>query len=65
MNIRVNGEKKDVQSTTIMDLFQELAVNPRGIGVHVNGVFVHWTKYPTWQIQNQDEIELVRFIAGG
>lgn len=65
MNIRVNDETKDVQSTTITELFQELDVNPRGIGVHVNGVFVHWTKYKTWQIQDQDEIELVRFIAGG
>ena len=40
MNITINGDKKDIQSGTITELFQELAVNPRGIGVHVNGVFV-------------------------
>ena len=65
MNIRINGEIKDVKSSTIMELFQELAVNPRGIGVHVNGIFIHCSKYKTWQIQEQDEIEMVRFIAGG
>ena len=65
MNITVNGDKKDVQSLNITELFQELNLNPHGIGVHVNSVFMHWSKYKTWQIQEHDEIEMVRFIASG
>ena len=65
MNVKVNGEDKNIKSTTIEGLFQELGVNPLGMLVHVNGTFVHWTKYDSFQIHEHDDIGIIRVIAGG
>jgi len=65
MHIKVNGENKDITSTTIADLFQELEINLRGMVVHVNGTLVHWTKYDSFQIHDHDDIGIIRFTGGG
>ena len=65
MHINVNGEDKDITSTTVADLFQELEINPRGMLVHINGILVHWTKYDSFQIHDYDDIGIIRVVAGG
>jgi thiamine biosynthesis protein ThiS len=65
MHIKVNGEDKDIERTTIAGIFQELEINPRGMLVHANGTVVHWTKYDSFQIHENDRVEIIRFIGGG
>lgn len=65
MNIKVNGEVKDINSTTIAGLFKELDIQPLGMVVHVNAAIVHWTKYDAFQIEENADIEIIRVIAGG
>ena len=65
MTIKVNGENKNITSTTIADLLQKLKINPRGMLVHVNGILVHWTKYDSFQIHDHDDIGIIRVVGGG
>ncbi len=65
MHIQVNGESKEITSTTITELLQELEINPRGMVVHVNGTFVHWTNYDSFQIRENDDIGIIRVVGGG
>ena len=65
MTITLNGKEVEVSSTTITELFQELDIPRRGRVVHVNGSFVHWTKYDGFQLHKHDYIAIIRGIAGG
>lgn len=65
MNVKVNGEDRDIKSTTITGLFQELEINSLGMLVHVNGILVHWTKYDSFQLHDHDDIGIIRVVAGG
>ncbi len=65
MTITLNGKEAEVNSATIAELFQELDIPRRGRVVHVNGIFVHWTKYDEFQLNEHDYVAIIRGIAGG
>jgi len=65
MTIEINGEAKDVTSRTVADLFVDLAIDPTGRAVTINGTSVKWTEWPHARIAPGDRIEIVRLIAGG
>ena len=65
MTIKVNGENKNIISTTLANLLQELEIDPRGMVVHANGTLVHWTKYDAFQIHDHDDIGIIRVVGGG
>lgn len=65
MTIKVNGENKNIISSTIAELFKELNIKPLGMAVHVNGTLVHWTKHDSFQIHDNDDIGIIRVIGGG
>ncbi len=65
MTITLNGENKEVNSATIAELFQELDIPRRGRVVHVNGKLIHWTKYEAFQLNERDDVGVIRGIAGG
>ena len=65
--IRINGEKRSLSVATVDDLLRAEAIDPaaRFVAVAVNGVVIprgHWNRH---QVQDGDDIEIVRPAPGG
>lgn len=68
MEIKLNGENKRLEaSQTIAMLVQEITGSPeqRGVAVARNGSVVPRTEWPRSNIEDGDEIEIVRAVQGG
>jgi thiamine biosynthesis protein ThiS len=65
VNIRLNGEPRDVHGGTIADLLAELDIDPRRVAVERNLVIVKREQYVDTPIADGDEIEIVNFVGGG
>jgi sulfur carrier protein len=66
-HIRVNGEKKSLDVATVDDLLRAEAVDPaaRFVAVAVNGVVIPRGDWNRHQVQEGDDIEIVRPAPGG
>ena len=68
MNIKVNGESKEVKSSTSLLVFLESLQLPtleRGVAVCVNGEVVRRSDWPEVAINPGDELEIVQATQGG
>lgn len=65
--IRINGEKKTLAVTTVDDLLRAEAVDPaaRFVAVAVNGVVIPRGDWDRHQVQDGDDVEIVRPAPGG
>jgi sulfur carrier protein len=66
-HIRINGEKKSLDVTTVDDLLRAEAVDPaaRFVAVAVNGVVIPRGTWDRHRVQEGDDIEIVRPAPGG
>jgi sulfur carrier protein len=65
MRITLNGEARDVRSTTLGDLIEELGLDPRKVAVERNLTIVPRSQHPATPMAEGDRIELVQFVGGG
>ena len=66
MNITVNGETKDIQEgTTIQILLEQLGLNPKTIVVQRNQDIIERADYNTAHLNHGDTLDLVQFVGGG
>lgn len=67
LTIRVNGEQKSLHSDTIEALLAEMAIDPgaRGLAVAVNGAVAPRAAWSTTRLRRDDEVEIVKPLAGG
>ena len=66
MKIKVNGIEKNFNTQlTIIELIDFYKLEYKAIVVERNGEIVRRDDYKTTKIQNNDVIELVRFVGGG
>ena len=65
MRVQVNGEPREVAAVTILDLVQELALDPRKVAVERNLEIVPRSLHATTVLAEGDRIELVVFVGGG
>ncbi len=65
MKLRVNGIDMDVNATTIIELLNELNINPSRVIVEVNLEIVKRDKYEEYKLKEGDCIEIVNFVGGG
>jgi sulfur carrier protein len=65
MRIEVNGEGRETAATTILDLVQELSLNPRKVAVERNLEIVPRSLHGDTALAEGDKIELVQFVGGG
>ena len=66
MKLKVNGEHFETSSArTVMDLLEELKIEPERVAVEVNLTIVKKADYATFGLQTGDAVEIVNFIGGG
>ncbi|TCT20024.1 sulfur carrier protein [Melghiribacillus thermohalophilus] len=67
MKLMINGQEKSVPHhlQTILDLLQELNLDPGFIIVEKNGEILDKNTFTSTPVQNGDRLELVKFVGGG
>ncbi len=66
MVVMVNGTPKEVaQELSIADLIRTLDLPTDGIAVALNGTVVLRKEHTNTTIRENDEIEIIRAVAGG
>ncbi|MDB5421176.1 MAG: thiamine biosynthesis protein ThiS [Brevundimonas sp.] len=65
MRVQVNGDAREVAAGTILELVQELALDPRKVAVERNLEIVPRSLHATTALAEGDRIELVVFVGGG
>jgi sulfur carrier protein len=65
MNITLNGQTKEISAANVQDLVAELKLDNIALVAEHNGVILRkedWTKIP---LQENDQLELIKFCGGG
>ena len=65
MRIQVNGDQREVYATTVTELVEELALDPRKVAVERNLEIVPRSLHAVTALSEGDRIELVQFVGGG
>ena len=65
VNIRLNGEQKDVETATVADLVQSLDLPAAALLVEHNGLALRRDEWPLRTLNPGDRIEFIRIVAGG
>ena len=65
LRVQVNGDPREVAAGTILELVQELDLDPRKVAVERNLEIVPRSLHATTALADGDRIELVVFVGGG
>jgi len=66
MDIVVNGARQETPvGATLLDLLQNLRLDPGTVVVERNGQVVERATYATQVLAEADRLEIVRFVGGG
>ncbi|MBI3731512.1 MAG: sulfur carrier protein ThiS [Burkholderiales bacterium] len=65
MEIQLNGEKRQLASTLLMDLIAELNLSQQAIAVAVNRQIIPKSQWGEHHLQVDDKVDVVRAIGGG
>ena len=65
IEIRFNGEPKQVRSSTVGQLLEEFDLHGKKVAVELNREIVSRTSYQSTSLQAGDAVEIVHFVGGG
>ena len=65
MRIEVNGEPREVEAGTILDLVETLGLNPKKVAVERNLEIVPRSLHEETALADGDRIEIVQLVGGG
>lgn len=66
MIVQINGkDQKLVSGTTITELLDKLKLTPATVVIEVNQTIMSAEKYSDYCLQEDDKVELIRFVGGG
>jgi thiamine biosynthesis protein ThiS len=66
MDVVINGERKQITTgVTLLELLQELELDPRAVVVEHNRKIVRRVGLGDVTVNDGDAIELVHFVGGG
>ena len=65
MRIEVNGEHREMESGTILDLVETLGLNPKKVAVERSREFVPGSLHGETALADGDRIEIVQLVGGG
>ena len=65
MRIEVNGEHREMESGTILDLVETLGLNPKTVAVERNLEIVPRSLHGETALADGDRIEIVQLVGGG
>lgn len=65
MKIKVNGDDKEMQGETILQLLKELDIVPERVAVEVNLRIIKRADFKNYKLHDGDAVEIVYFVGGG
>lgn len=66
MRIIVNGKEKNLGTVmTIANLLENMGLADKRVAVEINLEVIPRSRYPQYQLQDNDRVEIVRAIGGG
>jgi sulfur carrier protein len=65
MRVRINGELREVEATTIEAVLTSLALPVDRVAVEHNGAIVRRAERPLTRINDGDVLEIVTLVGGG
>ena len=65
MQLIINGEQKESSAKTVLDLIQELQLNPQKIVTELNTQIIAREDYEKTGLHPNDVLEFVQFVGGG
>lgn len=65
MTLTLNGEKRITVSKTVYELLQELDIMEQTMAVAINMEVVKKENWEKHELQNEDKVELLKFVGGG
>mgnify|MGYP005815690731 CR=1 FL=1 len=65
MRIEVNGEHREIEAGTILDLVETLGLNPKKVAVERNLEIVPRSLHAETLLGDGDRIEIVQLVGGG
>ena len=65
MDVVINGERKQVRGGTLLELLEELELDPRAVVVEHNRKIVRRVGLGDVTLKEGDALELVHFVGGG
>ncbi len=65
MGLKINGDERQVASSTIETLLGELKISLAGVAVELNGEIVRKENYGTASLREGDVLEIVTLVGGG
>ncbi|HJS44182.1 MAG TPA: sulfur carrier protein ThiS [Gemmatimonadales bacterium] len=65
MDVVINGEHRQISGGTLLDVLQELELDPRAVVVEHNRKIVRRPALNEVTVASGDAIEVVHFVGGG
>ena len=66
MNITLNGNSKLLQKkSSVLDLLKGLQLIPETVVVELNTTIIQPDSYASTDIEEGDQVEIIRFVGGG
>jgi sulfur carrier protein len=66
MNIRINGEEREItEGLSIAALLEELQIRPGRVVIELNRHIVSRTALASTALRDGDTLEIVHFVGGG
>jgi len=66
MQIQLNGSTKTItEAMTVAGLVQELGVPLTSVVIELNRAILQPDSYATVLLQDNDQVEIIRFVGGG
>lgn len=65
MDVVINGERKHIRGGTLLEMLQELELDPRAVVVEHNRTIVRRPVLGDVTVTDGDSIEVVHFVGGG
>lgn len=65
MKVSINGEMREIDGQSVLQLIESLSIDPRKIAVERNLEILPKGEYASTQLTDGDSIEIVHFVGGG
>lgn len=65
MQIILNGETRDCNAKTVLELISELGYADKRIAIELNGEIVPKSQHADTPLNNADQLEIVVAVGGG
>ena len=66
MKIIVNGEEITLpENSNIQDLIAQLGFTNKRIAIEINEAIIPKSKHQSYQLKNQDRVEVINAVGGG